>query len=108
LNKVDGREKCTVLHRAVRNGDKYHGANRNSIKPKSKTKMFPLETNLNSLLLKIRSNVGPSVLDGNTALHSFTENGFRRFAKLMLEMKADVNIQNNSNRTPLHLAFFYS
>jgi len=42
--------------------------------------------------------------DGNTALHSFAEKGFPKFAKMILEMGADVNIQNDQGSTPLHLA----
>jgi len=42
--------------------------------------------------------------DGNTALHSFAEKGFKRFTIMLLEMGADVNVQNDHENTPLHLA----
>jgi len=43
-------------------------------------------------------------IDGNTPLHSFVAKGFKKFAKMLLEMGANVNIQNDQGDTPLHLA----
>jgi len=42
--------------------------------------------------------------DGSTALHAFAEKGFPRFTRMIIEMGADVNIQNDHGNTPLHLA----
>jgi len=44
------------------------------------------------------------IKDDNTALHSFARKGYPRFVRLLLSMKADVNVQNNEGNTPLHVA----
>jgi len=42
--------------------------------------------------------------DGNTILHTFAREGLTRLARAILNMGADINIQNDAGNTPLHLA----
>ena len=78
----------------------------------SESNKFPSYTPLHKqertveLLLKCGANTNAKCKNGSTPLHIACDKGYIGIVKLLFEFNADISIQDNEGRTPIHNVFY--